>query len=129
MCLLKGYWQVRLSDGLHQCKVMFFGMKNASATFQRMIYYLEGCEASIDNVIIYSNTLDEHLWIIRALSGILAKAKLTVNLQKSDFCHVYVKHPGHKVGHYYVSPIIAKVKSIGRFSIATNKKKIMRFMG
>ena len=47
--LLKGYWQVRLNQrareisafvtpsGLYQYKVMPFGMKNAPATFQRMV--------------------------------------------------------------------------------------------
>ena len=59
--LLKGYWQVPLTerakeisafvtpDGLFQYKVMPFGMKNAPATFQRMIHSLlhglQGCEA------------------------------------------------------------------------------------
>jgi hypothetical protein len=70
--LLKGYWQVPLTerakeisafvtpDGLFQYKVMPFGMKNAPATFQRMIHFLlhglQGCEAYIDDAIIYSDT-------------------------------------------------------------------------
>ena len=59
--LLKGYWQVPLTDrakeisafvtpdGFFQYKVMPFGMKNAPATFQRMINRiiagLQGCES------------------------------------------------------------------------------------
>ena len=36
--MLKGYWQVPLTPGsLYQYKVIPFGMKNAPATFQRMI--------------------------------------------------------------------------------------------
>ena len=70
--LLKGYWQVPLTtrakeisafatpDGLYQYKVMPFGMKNAPATFQRLINTvisgLEGCSAYIDNVVMYSDT-------------------------------------------------------------------------
>ena len=69
--LLKGYWQVPLSeyakelsafvtpDGLFQYTVMPFGMRNAPATFQRMINRvisgLEGCAAYIDDVVIYSH--------------------------------------------------------------------------
>lgn len=78
--LLKGYWQVPLieraketsafvtTDGLYQYKVMPFGMKNAPATFERFIHSLfqdlEGCEAYIDDVIIYSKTWEEHLRIM-----------------------------------------------------------------
>ena len=69
--LLKGYWQVGLTprarkisafvtgDGLYECKVMPFGMKNAAATFQRLMnlitYNLEGCVVYIDDLVIYSD--------------------------------------------------------------------------
>jgi len=65
--LLKGYWQVPLTErarrlsafvtpqGLYQYKVMPFSMKNALATFQRLINQLlqnlDGCEGYIDDVI------------------------------------------------------------------------------
>ena len=70
--LLKGFWQVPLTDrakeisafvtpyGLYQYKFMPFGMSNSQASFQRLINKviadLEGCEAYIDDVIIYSDT-------------------------------------------------------------------------
>ena len=44
---------------------MLFGMKNAPATFQRLINTviagLEGCSAYIDYVVIYSDTWEQHL--------------------------------------------------------------------
>ena len=68
--LLKGYWQILLTDrarclsafatpdGLCQYCVMPFGMKNAPATFQRMINKLlrgvKGCEAYMDDVVVHS---------------------------------------------------------------------------
>ena len=71
MDLLKGYWQVPLTDGakqtsafvmpdgLYQYRVMPFGLKNAPAIFQRMINQLtgriEGCEVYIDDVVVYSD--------------------------------------------------------------------------
>ena len=120
-------------DGFYQYKVMPFGMKNAPATFQRMIHsllrHLEGCEAYIDDVIIYSNTWDDHLRIMRKFFNILAKANLTVNLAKSDFCHATVEYLGHKVGQGFVTSITAKVEAISQFPIPTNKKELMRFLG
>ena len=99
--LLKGFWQVPLTeqakeisafvspDGLYQYKVMPFGMKNSPATFQplinKVIAGLHGCEAYTDDVIIYSNTWEAHLQIIRTFFARLTKAKLTINLSKSEF--------------------------------------------
>ena len=99
--LLKGFWQVPLTDrakeistfvtpdGLFQYKVTPFGMKNSPATFQRLINSviagLDGCEAYIDDVIIFSNTWEDHLRIIRSFFERLSKAMLTINLAKSEF--------------------------------------------
>ena len=143
--LLKGYWQVPLTekakevsafvtpDGLYQYKVMPFGMKNAPATFQRMIHALlkdiAGCEAYIDDVIVYSETWDDHLKTIHALFERLAEANLTVNLAKSEFFHATVEYLGHKVGQGFVRPISAKVESINNFPSPSNKKELMRFLG
>ena len=78
---LEGFWQIPLTerakeisgfvtpDGLYQYKVMPFGMKNSPSSFQRLINKvianLDGCEAYIDDVIIYSDTWEQHLKIIR----------------------------------------------------------------
>ena len=75
--MLKGYWQVPLTHrareisafvtptGLYQYKVMPFGMKNAPATFQRMVNKLvrdiDGCEGYIDDVVICSNNWSDHI--------------------------------------------------------------------
>ncbi|XP_068250803.1 uncharacterized protein [Palaemon carinicauda] len=112
--LLKGYWQVGLSprareisafvtgDGLYECKVMPFGMKNAAATFQRLMNFitcdLEGCVVYIDDLIIYSDDWETHLKRIRALFEILRKAGLVVNLRKSDFAQAKVIYLGHEIG-------------------------------
>lgn len=70
--LLKGYWQVALSPraqeisvfvtptGLYSYKIMPFGLRNAPATFQRLmnrvVAGLTGCAVYVDNVVIFGNT-------------------------------------------------------------------------
>ena len=104
--MLKGYWQVGLTpraqvvsafvtnEGLYECKVIPFGMKNASATFQRLMnmitHGLEGCVVYIDDIIIYSNDWKTHLERIRKLFQALKKAGLVVNLRKSEFAKAKV---------------------------------------
>ncbi|PIK46862.1 hypothetical protein BSL78_16279 [Apostichopus japonicus] len=97
--LLKGYWEIPLSEaakrisafvtpcGLYQYTVMPFGMKNAPATFQRFINTLvgdlQGCSVYIDDIVIYSQTWQEHIAQIRSLMERLCSANLTVNLVKN----------------------------------------------
>ena len=80
--LLKGFWQIPLTDrakevsafstpnGLYQYKDMPFGMKNSPATFQRLVNNvicgLDGCDAYIVDVIIYSDSWsDQNQEVIR----------------------------------------------------------------
>ena len=77
--------------GLYQYKVITVGMKNAPATFQRLINQLlqnlDGCEGYIDDIIVCSDTWEEHMLHLRALFMKLAAANLTVDLKKSEFGH------------------------------------------
>ena len=143
--LLKGFWQVPLTDrakevsayatpnGLYQYKVMPFGMKNSPATFQRLVNNiicgLDGCDAYIDDVIIYSDSWSDHLQRIRKFLERLSKAKLTVNLAKTEFCHATVTFLGHLVGQGQVKPLEAKVNAISEFPVPKCKRQLMRFLG
>jgi hypothetical protein len=66
-------------------------MKNSPATFQRLMNLLisdiDGIDAYIDDVIIYSDSWQQHLMTIRKFYKRLTEANLTVNLDKSEFCH------------------------------------------
>lgn len=129
--LPKGYWQVPLTDrskeisafvtpdGLYQCKVMpFGGLYNYI-----VISGLDGCEAYIDDVIIYPDTWDDHLRKIRILNI------SSIDSQKSEFCHATVIILGHFVGQGQVKPIEAKVKAVSEFPVPSYKRELMRFLG
>ena len=77
--LKAGYWQVELKEedkaktafqvgplGSYECNRMPFGFCNAPATFQRLIerymgdINLRDCLVYLDDIIIYSNTFQEH---------------------------------------------------------------------
>ena len=85
--LAKGYWHVPLTgrvseiaaftqDGLFQCKVMPFGMKNAPATFQRLmnsvIEGVPGCVVYLDDVVLYGDDWQCHVGQMRSLFRALA---------------------------------------------------------
>lgn len=97
--LCKGYWQVPLSDaakpltafrtpqGLFQFTRMPFGLHGAPATFQRLMnQVLAGMEsfaaAYLDDIVIYSNSWQEHLSHLATVLGKVKEAGLTINPQK-----------------------------------------------
>ena len=137
--LLKGFYQVLLTErtkelsafvtpsGLYQYKVMAFGMKNSPATFQRLINSvtsgIDGCEAYIDDAIIYSDTWEEHLSTIRQFYDRLSDAKLTINLSKSEFACATVIFLGHVVGQGQIKPVDSKLCAINDFPRPENKQK------
>ena len=143
--LLKGYWCVPLTErgrevsafvcsaGLFEYNVMPFGMKNAPATFQRMMEkVLSGLSHSyayIDDVVIRSDTWEEHVDNIREVLCRLADARLTVNLAKSEFACAKVSYLGYQIGQGQLAPVEAKVKAILDFAPPTDKKGVRRFLG
>ena len=143
--LLKGYWQVPLTDrarevssfitsqGLFSYKVMSFGLRNAPATFQRLmntvVSGLQGCAVYLDDVVVFSNTWGGHLDSIRALFQRLAQAQSTVNLAKCEFARATVTYLGKVVGQGQVCPIRAKTLAIDQYPSPIDKKELMRFLG
>jgi hypothetical protein len=52
-----------------------------------LISDIDGIDAYINDVIIYSDSWEQHLMTIRKFYERLTEANLTVNLDKSEFCH------------------------------------------
>ena len=143
--LLKGFWQVGLTDrareasafvtpdGHYEYRVMPFGMRNSSATFQsltdQLVSGLEGVTAYVDDLLVHSNTWEEHVRRLRALFSRLAEAKLTINLAKCEFGASTVKYLGHRVGHGGIRPLEAKVADIVSFEAPKNKRALRSFLG
>ncbi len=91
--LLKGYWKVPLTphatetfvtpDHFMQYNILTFGMQNAPATFQclmqRILAGVTDCEVYIDEVVVYSNTWEEHVLTLDSVLGKLAALSLSLN--------------------------------------------------
>lgn len=143
--LLKGYWQVRLTpraseisafvtpDHFMQYQVLAFGMRNAPATFQRLMQkVLAGvinCEVYIDDVVVYSNSWGEHVKALDNVFSKLATASLTLNAAKCEFGKAVVTYLGKQVGQGCVRPVEAKVEAILQLPTPSNKRELRRFLG
>ena len=110
---------------------MPFGMKNAPATFQRLVNRvidgIDGCQAYIDDLVVYADTWDEHMKQLHKLFKRLTEANLTINLIKSVFRHATVTYLGHVVGQGQIKPIRAKVEATEQFPQPPTRKRCKDF--
>ena len=89
--------------GTFQYKVMPFGLCNAPATFQRTMDLVFGqlrdfVGVYMDDVLIFSNTLEEHVKHLRIVYQKLAEELLYANPEKCTFAQPEVAYCGFIVG-------------------------------
>ena len=76
--------------GLYELNVMPFGLSNAPAVFQELMsVVLQGCNdfaaAYLDDIMVFSSTLDEHLEHLSSIYGKLRQHNLKLKLNKCSF--------------------------------------------
>lgn len=114
---------------------MPFGLKNAPSTFQRVMDNVLGelqgsnCVCYMDDIIMYSTSLQEHIENLEQVFSKLKKANLKIQLDKSEFLHREVAFLGHVITPEGVKSNPEKVKAIQSFPIPKTEKQIKSFLG
>lgn len=143
--LLKGYWQVPLTpraseisafvtpDSFMQYRVMAFGLRNAPATFQRLVNTVlagvSNCSAYLDDLVVYSMSWSEHLSLLGTVFQRLETASLTLNLAKCEIGKATITYLGKQVGQGQVRPVEAKIAAILEFPAPSTRRELRRFIG
>ncbi|XP_078240038.1 uncharacterized protein LOC144586135 [Pogona vitticeps] len=144
--LVKGYWQLRIDPrdqektafcspfGLYEFRVLSFGLRNAPATFQRLMdQTLAGLSdftvAYIDDIGIFSNTWEDHLIHLELVLQRLSAAGLTVKASKCQLGSPEIKYLGHMVGGGMIKPLEAKIEAVRDWPRPTTKRKVKSFLG
>ncbi|XP_078240057.1 uncharacterized protein LOC144586137 [Pogona vitticeps] len=144
--LVKGYWQLRIDPrdqektafcspfGLYEFRVLSFGLRNAPATFQRLMdQTLAGLNdftvAYIDDIGIFSNTWEDHLIHLELVLQRLSAAGLTVKASKCQLGSPEIKYLGHMVGGGVIKPLEAKIEAVRDWPRPNTKKKVKSFLG
>ena len=110
------YWQVEMTEaskpltaftvgplGLYECVQMPFGLTNAPATFQHLMetclgeIHLKWCIIYLDDIIMLSKTLEEHIERLRGVFEKLLAAGLRLKPSKCEFFKSRVTYLGHTV--------------------------------
>ncbi|GFW81998.1 retrovirus-related Pol polyprotein from transposon 17.6 [Trichonephila clavipes] len=147
MDLRSGYWQIEIDEadrektafitpeGLYEFKVMPFGLCNAPATFERMMDNLlrhfkwTMCLCYLDDIIVFSETFEDHLIRLRLVQKCLQEAGLKLNSKKCLFAAQEVKILGHLVSSNGVRPDPDKIKAVRNFPTPKNIHDIRSFLG
>lgn len=106
--------------------VMPFGLCNAPTTFQRLINqvladFLEKfVVVYLDDIIIYSNTFNEHVMHLTAVFNKLKSVNLKLNSDKCVCFKPQLQFLGHIVGCDGICPNYTKVKKLQNFPAPVN---------
>jgi hypothetical protein len=115
---------------------MPFGIKNAPSHFQRMMDIEFGRELAekwviiyIDDIIIMSNTWEEHLQRNNRILEIVINMYMKISLKKCNFGFHQIKALGHVVSGIAIGIGQSKVAAVLQKTTPTNKKEIHSFLG
>ncbi|XP_062586907.1 uncharacterized protein LOC134248532 [Saccostrea cucullata] len=143
--LTKGYWQVPLAKetreksafitpfGLFEFTVMPFGMKTSPASFIRLMdRILDGTQNTVayfDDIIVYSQTWEDHIKHVTELLQRIYEANLTIRPSKCKLGAAEIICLGHIVGGGTIRPDPRKLKAMEDFPLPLTKKELRSFLG
>ena len=125
----------RTRYGSYKYKVLPFGLTGGPATFQRyinetLIHGLdEYCSAYLDDVLIFSNSLEEHQVHVTEVLQRLKEADLQANLQKCKFHVEKTKYLGFIVSTEGIAVDPEKVLAVRDWTVPTTLKGVQSFLG
>lgn len=145
--LAAGYWQVEVkkgdrdktafatSRGKFRFKVLPFGLCNAPSTFQRLMdqtlrrLLQNNCLAYLDDIIIYSETFEDHLIHLRQVFERLKKANLKLKQKKCSIRRKQFRYLGRLVSEAGLEPDKDNISKVLQFLEPADKKTLKSFLG
>lgn len=121
--------------GHYQFNRMPFGLKNAPATFQRLmdrvLTGLQGIEVFVymDDIVVYARSLREHEIKFNKLAQRLRAANLHLQPDKCEFLRTEVTYLGHIISNDGVKPDPKKISAVKDFPTPKRAKNVKQFLG
>ena len=141
-------WQVKLEEeakpltaftmgplGFWECEHMPFGLTNAPATLQRLIesclveLHLSWCIIYLDDIIVFSRTLEEHLHRLEAVINKLRAAGIKLKPTKCDLFRQQINYLAHVVSKEGVSTDPDKIIAVTEWPQPTTVTEVRSHLG
>ena len=147
MDLQHGYWQLAVDEadqhktaiitkyGLFEYAKLPMGLCNSPSSFQRcMELILRGLQWKtvliyLDDIIVFSSTLDDHFEKLREVFQLLQSAGLKLKPAKCDLLKKEVLFLGHTVGANGIGPNPKLLAAVKEWKEPTTVKQIQQFLG
>lgn len=113
---------------------MPFGLKNAPATFQRLMDCVlrellgQGVFVYLDDIVIYAETYYEHEGIFNRVLSKLRSADLKLQVDKCEFLRHEVNYLGHVISRQGLSPDPKKLEAGTNFPRPKDVKNVKQFL-
>ena len=145
--LRSGYHQIRIDPGdipktafrtrygHFEFLVLPFGLTNAPATFMHLMHQTFRKQLDnfvlvfLDDILIFSKTLEEHEKHVEEVLSILRKEKLYAKESKCEMFQGEVEFLGHRVGHKGIRMMEDKVEAIKEWPTPVKVTDVRSFLG
>ena len=146
--LKSGYWQVEMEEdskaftaftfrplGFYKYECMPFGLTYAPATFQWLMQsclgnlHLHYCIIYLDDIIVFSITLEEHVFRLRAVFEKVKQMGLKLKPSKYELFIQELICLGHVVSKNGIQTNPKNVEAICKWPVPTNVTEVRSFLG
>ena len=145
--LRSGYFQIAMDEadrdktsfvtrrGSFRFTSMPFGLCNAPATFQRLMDVVmaglkyEVCLVYLDDIVLFSNSIEEHLVRMRQIFDRLRYANLKLKPSKCHLLRRQVTFLGHVVSEGKLATEPAKIECVQSWPVPENVAEVRSFVG
>jgi hypothetical protein len=116
-------------------RVMPFGLTNAPATFQCLMnsifseYTRKFVIIFLDDILIYSRTLSDHLHHLRLVLQTLRTNQLYAKASKCSFAQCQIEYLGHVISEKGVATDMEKTQAMKQWPVPTSATELRRFLG
>ncbi len=120
------------SQGLHEFRVMPFGLCNAPATFQRLMnLILSGLQwnSCLDDIIVHGKNFENHLHNLASVFDRIKESGLKLKPAKCCFFKEQVKYLGHIVSKDGIATDPEKSMKVQSWPVPRSVKEVQQFLG
>nr|KYP70658.1 polyprotein [Cajanus cajan] len=141
------FWQIQINPsdrykttfivpfGQYEWNVMPFGLKNAPSEFQNIMNdifnpYSNFCIVYIDDVLIFSTSIDQHFKHLEIFFNVIKRNSLAVSKTKICLFQTKIKFLGHIIFQGTIRPICRVIEFADKFpNQILEKMQLQRFLG